>query len=257
MKIISFVNQKGGCAKTTSVLNIGIAMAKKGKKVLLIDLDPQANLTTGLGIDKRELKYTMYDLFEKEAFKNKNITVEDVIIEKNGISILPTNISMARADIKLSSVRGREFFVKNILKEVDGFDYCIIDCPPTLGILPDNALVAAHVVYIPVQAEPYAVEGIADLLDTISDINRELNPNLTIGGVFLTMVEKRASVHKIIKEQLENYFKNEIMKTFIRRNIKISEASGVGESVISYDKNSNGAKDYIELCNEILEREGV
>lgn len=256
MKVIAVVNQKGGVAKTTSTQNIGVGLAKLGKKVLLIDFDPQGNLTSGFGIDKRDLNYTIYDILKTRAFPGPEISVDKVLIEKNNISILPTNIKMSKINIELGGVPGKDNILKEILKEIYGFDYILIDCPPSLDTLTFNALTAANAVYIPVQAEYYALEGISELMDTIDMVKQRLNENLKIDGVFATMLDKRVKLHLEVIKELKKFFGDVMCETLIRRNVKVSEASSYGKSIFDYDEKSHGAQDYLNLCKEIVEREG-
>ncbi len=257
MKAISILNQKGGVAKTTSAQNISYGLSKLGKKVLLIDLDPQGNLTSGVGIDKRALKYTVYDLMKDRAFGSQKINIEDVIVEIEGVHVLPTNIKMSKINLELAGIPGKENILKEILKEIYGYDYVIIDCPPSLDNLTFNALIATQKVYIPVQTEFYALEGIVELLDTVDLINNRMNPDLEIGGVFATMVDFRIKLHNEVIGQLNDYFSDKMLKTCIRRNVKVTEASSHGINIFDYASRSNGAKDYKELCKEILKREDI
>lgn len=255
MKVISILNQKGGVAKTTSAQNISFGLKKLGKKVLLVDFDPQGNLTSGVGINKRELDHTIYDLMKDRAFGFQNVNLENVIIEKEGVDILPTNIKMSKVNLELGGVPGKENLLKEILKEVYDYDYVIIDCPPSLDNLTFNALIASHKVYIPVQTEFYALEGIVELMDTIDMITQRMNEELEIGGVFATMVDNRIKLHTEVIDQLRGFFGERMFETAIRRNVKVTEASSYGVSIFDYASRSNGAKDYLGLCKEILKRE--
>jgi len=256
MKKIAIINQKGGVAKTTSAINIAIGLGKKGKKVLLMDLDAQANTTTGLGIDKLELEYTVYDLLKREDYPQyKDLKIEDVIIKKFNIDILPTNIKMSRIESELGGFPGKENYVKDLLKEEDGYDYVIFDCPPSLSMITHNALVAADEVYVPVKTDYYSIEGIADLLNEIEMIKRKLNFKLKIGGVFMTMVNKKTLLYSETKEKLEKYFSKELFQTSIRVNEEINKAVGKGKSVLDYNPKCNGSIDYMNLIDEIILRE--
>ncbi len=254
MKIVSLTTQKGGVSKTNSTINIGAGLIKKGKKVLLVDFDPQANLTTGLGINKLDLKYTIYDLLRNDAFGIHDVGLDEVMIEKNGLYILPANIRLSKADMELGGQPAREQLLRNILMELYEFDYVLIDCPPSLSLLTYNALTAAHEVLIPVQAEPFALEGMNDLLDTIDLIKTKLNMNLLISGVFVTMVDKRTNLHDAIINELRKWFDDEIYTTMISRNIKIPESNQLGISIFNHAPKSQGAKDYMAFVNEFLER---
>lgn len=255
MKVISILNQKGGVAKTTSAQNISFGLKKLGKKVLLIDFDPQGNLTSGVGIDKRNLEHTIYDLMKDRAFGQQKVTVSDVIMDREGVDVLPTNIKMSKVNLELGGVPGRENLLKEILKEVYDYDYVIIDCPPSLDNLTFNALIASQKVYIPVQTEFYALEGIVELMDTIDMITQRMNEELEIGGVFATMVDNRVKLHTEVVQQLRGFFGEKMFETTIRRNVKVTEASSYGKSIFDYASRSNGSRDYLGLCREILGRE--
>lgn len=253
MKVISIVNQKGGVAKTTSTQHIGIALGRLGKKVLLIDFDPQGNLTSGLGINKSELKHTVYDLLKQEM-EGTELHVNDVIVNKFDVDILPANIVMSKAEKELGIYPGKEQFLKDIIQNVD-YDYVMIDCPPSLNILTDNALVASTDVYIPVAAEYYAIEGISFLIDEIEVIKRRLNPQLDMSGVFITKVDTRSNLEKDTRELLIKYFEKELFNTGIRYYVDVIKASADGVPVFDYNKKSNAGKDYMELAKEIVARE--
>ncbi len=255
MKIISIVNQKGGVAKTTSTQNLGVALKKLGKSVLLIDFDPQGNLSSGFGVNKREVEKTIYDLLKAKAFVADKVDISDVKVEKEGLDILPTNIKMAKSTIELSGVPGKDNLLKEILKEVYGYDYVLIDCPPSLDTLTFNALTASHKVYIPVQTEFYALEGIVELMDTVEMIQQRLNDELEIGGVFATMVDSRVNLHVEVVDQLRDFFEANMLESFIRRNVKVAEASSYGKSIFDYAPKSNGSRDYLNLAKEIVGRE--
>jgi len=196
MKIISILNQKGGVAKTTSTQNIAAGLNLLGKKVLAIDFDPQGNLTSGFGLDKRNLDYTIYDLLKTKAFGANKLNFSDVVVKTDFADILPTNIKMSKINLELGGVPGKESLLKEILKDVYGYDYVLIDCPPSLDTLTFNALMASNEVYIPVQTEFYALEGLAQLLNTIQLIKESLNENLKIEGVLLTMYDSRTNLEK-------------------------------------------------------------
>lgn len=255
MKIISIVNQKGGVAKTTSTQNIAYGLSQLNKKVLVIDFDPQGNLTSGFGIDKRNLEKTIYDLLKSKAFPSEKAKIEDVLIKKDKLDIIPTNIKMSKINIELGGIPGRDNLLKELLKELLFYDYILIDCPPSLDTLTFNALTASDEIFIPVQTEYYALEGIVELMDTIEVIKQRLNEKLRIGGVIATMVDTRIKLHNEIIEQLNNFFEKKMFTSYIRRNIKISEASSYGKTIFEYDNKSNGAIDYENLCKEIIERE--
>lgn len=252
-KIVSIVNQKGGVAKTTSTQHIGIALGKQGKKVLLIDFDPQGNLTSGLGINKSELQHTVYDLLKQEM-EGTELHIKNVIVNKFGVDILPANIVMSKAEKELGIYPGKENFLRDIIQDLE-YDYILIDCPPSLNILTDNALVASTDVYIPVAAEFYAVEGISFLLDEIEVIKRRLNPKLKMSGVFITKVDTRSNLEKDTRTLLENYFEKELFKTSIRYYVDIIKASSEGIPIFDFNDKNKAGLDYLELAKEIISRE--
>ncbi len=255
MRIISILNQKGGVAKTTSTQNIAAGLTKLGKKVLAIDFDPQGNLTSGFGLDKRNLDCTVYDLLKAKSFGSGKLTFDNVVKSTSIADILPTNIKMSKVNLELGGVPGKESLLKEILKDIYGYDYVLIDCPPSLDTLTFNALMASHKVYIPVQTEFYALEGIVELIDTIDIVTQRMNDELKIGGVFPTMVDLRSKLHIEVIGQLKEFFSEEMFETSIRRNVKVAEASSHGQSIFEYAPRSNGAKDYFSLCKEIIKRE--
>lgn len=256
MNVIAILNQKGGIGKTTSVRNIGEIFKSLGKKVLLIDMDQQGNLTTSFGIDKTNLEYTIHNLLLSIANKDYSLDVKDVLIDVEGIHLIPSNIKLARADFNFGNVRGREYMLNEILKEVEfNYDYCLIDCPPNLGIITDNALVASNSIYVPMKAEKFALEGITDLLDTVDDIKSYYNPKLEIAGVFLNQLKKRTNLHEFLTDEIKEYFGDKLLKSTIRDSIKIAEASAMNLAVTAYAPDSSGAEDFTSLVNEILERE--
>lgn len=253
-KIIAVTNQKGGVGKTTTSVNLSAALAYSGKKVLLVDIDPQANATQGIGVDRSELVYTVYHVMVE------NVPIQDIIINTNvtGLDIVPASIDLAGTDIELSQVKsGREQKLKKALEEVEGkYDYIIIDCPPALGLLNTNALTAAHSVLIPVQCEYYALEGLTQLLNTILLTQKHFNKKLTIEGVLLTMLDSRTNLGTEVSQEVRKYFKEKVYDVVIPRNIKLSEAPSEGLSIFDYDKTSEGAKAYAKLVKEVLKRNG-
>ena len=258
-KVISLVNQKGGVGKTTTSINLSASLAVLGKKVLLIDLDPQGNTTTGLGLDKGDVKKSIYDLLIGEA------TIKEVIKKTKfkNLYIIPATISLAGVDIELMehSRLDPEFSkskqLKNNLDTVkDIFDYIIIDCPPSLGILTTNALTAANSVIIPVQCEFFALEGIMQLLNSIMLAQKTLNPGLDIEGVLLTMLDNRTNLGLEVVQDIKSYFKERVYDTIIPRLVRLSEAPSHGKPIIAYDPKSRGAEAYINLAKEVISRNG-
>ncbi len=258
-KVIALVNQKGGVGKTTSSINLSASLGVLGKRVLLIDLDPQGNSTTGLGIDKADIKQSIYDLLIDKA------ELKDVIKKTKfkNLYIIPATISLAGADIELmeQSRIDPEFSKNTQLKKHleiarDTFDYIIIDCPPSLGILTTNALTASDSVIIPVQCEFFALEGIMQLLNSIMLAQKTLNPTLDIEGVLLTMLDNRTNLGLEVVQDIKSYFKERVYDTIIPRLVRLSEAPSHGKPIIAYDPKSRGAEAYINLAKEVINRNG-
>lgn len=249
MKILAFSNQKGGVGKTTTVQNLGKGLSNLGKRVLLVDLDAQGNLTDSYGIDNQSLNKTVYHVLKgSESIKN-------VIMKSQGVDILPSNLELSGADLEFSSIPGREFLLKDALEELSEYDYILIDCPPNLSIMTLNALSAAHKVYIPLQTEYYSIKGMAQLLDSIKLIKKRINHKLELGGVICTMYDKRKNLNKEVKDIIDEYFEGKVLNTQIRENIALAEAPSKSISIFDYKPNSNGAEDYLNLAKEIIERE--
>lgn len=249
--ILSFTNQKGGVGKTTSALNIGVFLATSGKKVLLVDLDPQANLSSGLGMKISDKNKTVYELLTE-----KNKPSESFYSTKiENLYIIPSSIELAGSEVELVGAMSRETILKKALSKLtDSFDFIIIDSPPSLGLLAINALTAADKVIIPVQCEYYALEGLGQLLNTIKLVRKNLNPTLTIGGVVLTMYDSRTKLSKEVVEEVQKFFGDKVLKTIVPRNVKLSEAPSHGEPIRDYDPTSAGAKAYEKLTNELLKK---
>lgn len=248
-KIISLVNQKGGTGKTTSTINIACGLKNRGYKVLLIDLDAQGNATTCLGVEAENLKTTY------ELLTNDNVKAKDVIIKKK-IDVIPSDIRLAGAEAELMGKPYSGMILKEKLEEVkDSYDFVFIDCSPSLGILTLNALSCSNEVYIPVQAEILPLKGLTQLIDTIKVIQRRANPGLKINGVIVTMYDNRKTLNKDILAKLNGYFNDKVFKTYIRNNIALAEAPGSGLDIYDYAPGSNGATDYNNLIDEIIERE--
>lgn len=249
--VISIVNQKGGVGKTTTAVNLSAFLAKKRKKVLMIDLDPQGNATSGFGFDKMELKNTVYDLLVND----EEITNVILPTQVKNVDMCPTNINLAGAEVELVSAISRETILKNAIDTVrDQYDYVIIDCAPSLGLLTINALAACDGVIVPIQGEYYALEGLTQLIDTINMIRKKLNPKIGITGVVITMHDSRTQLTKQVVEEVQKYFGDKVFKTFIPRNVRLAEAPSHGQTIDEYDAKSKGAVAYQALANEVVTR---
>lgn len=253
-KIIAVVNQKGGVGKTTTCVNLATSLVAVGKKVLIIDLDPQGNASTGLGIASKDRDVTIYDaLIGGSSAAN---TVFSTIVP--GLDIIAATMDLSGAEIELVGIENREFCLKNALAEVqDSYDYIMIDCPPSLGLLTLNALTAANSVLIPLQTEFYAMEGLSHLMKTIELVKQRLNPELIIQGIVLTMLDKRNQISRQIEWDVRDYFGSLVYKTVIPRNVRVSEAPSHGKPAIIYDMKCAGSRAYIRLAGELIRREGV
>jgi chromosome partitioning protein len=248
-KVITICNQKGGTGKTTSAVNISTYLALAQKKVLLVDLDPQANATSGLGVNKHNIKKSTYHILLEE------LDVKEILLPTmvEGLFIAPANLDLTGAEIELVGALGREYRLKKSLANAKAdFDFIIIDSPPSLGLLTVNALCASDAILVPVQSEYYALEGLTQLLNTISLVRNNLNPALEIQGVFLTMADLRTNLSREVVNEVKNHFKDKVYHTVIPRNIRLGEAPSFGKPIALYDKDSLGAKKYEELCQEIL-----
>ena len=249
-KVIAIANQKGGVGKTTTAVNLAACLAKAGKKILLVDIDPQGNSTSGLGVDKRRREKTVYDCLINED-KMENISIET---EYENLCLCPSNLDLSGAEIELISVMGRENRLKESLVSARNiFDYILIDAPPSLGLITINTLTAADSVIIPVQCEFYALEGVSQLIETIKRIKKALNPNLYIQGIVMTMYDARTNLAMQVVDEVKRFFPGKVYKTIIPRNVRISEAPGFGKPVIYYDESSKGAEAYTELAMELVE----
>lgn len=250
--VIAVLNQKGGVGKTTTVINTASYLAKSGKRVIVVDADPQGNATSGLGIDKQSIVLTVYDGLLKRSGVNDILTMT----HQDGLFVLPANSNLAGAEIELSTVHGREYAMRDLLQGLLA-DYVLIDCPPSLGLLTVNALCAADVVLIPVQTEYYALEGISQLLQIVKRIQDSANPKLSILGVIMTMFDSRTSLSKQVQEELTTHFGDLVFATAIPRNVRLAEAPSHGKPISDYDKWSKGARAYKNLAKEIAKRTGV
>ena len=249
--VISIVNQKGGVGKTTTAVNLSAFLAKKRKKVLVIDLDPQGNATSGYGFEKSSLENTVYDLLVNEEEIVNVIAPTSV---KN-VDMCPTNINLAGAEVELVSAISRETILKRAIEPVlNQYDYIIVDCPPSLGLLTINALTACEGVIVPIQGEYYALEGLSQLVDTINMIKKKLNPQVGILGVVITMHDRRTQLTRRVVEEVQKYFGDKVFKTFIPRNVRLAEAPSHGLTIDEYDAKSKGSLAYQALANEVIKR---
>ena len=249
-KIFAIANQKGGVGKTTTAVNLSASLGDLGKKVLLVDCDPQGNATSGMGINKSELKNTSYDVLIND------VEVQGAMVQTPyNVSVLPANMELAGAEIELVNLEQRESKLRTALDKVrDDFDYILIDCPPSLGLLTVNALTAADAVIIPIQCEFYALEGVTQLLNTIEIVRSQLNPLLSIDGFIMTMFDSRTRLSKQVVEEVFDNFGGLLYDTLIQRSVKLSEAPSYGQPIVAYDRFSKSAEMYLNLAREVIER---
>ena len=248
-RIICITNQKGGVGKTTTAINLSAALAVSDKKTLLVDCDPQANATTGMGIDKNSISKTLYHGIIGETDINSLIINSEI----DSLKIIPSRIELIGFEVEMMSNPERETLLKKLLGQLtDSFDYIVIDCPPSLSLLTLNALTAADSILIPLQCEFYALEGLGQLMQTVKLIKRGLNPNLKIAGILLTMFDKRTNLSHQVVEDAKKYFKNLVLKSIIPRNVRLGEAPSFGKPILLYDATSSGAKSYFDLAKEIM-----
>lgn len=248
-KIIAVANQKGGVGKTTTAVNLAASLGDKGQEVLLVDTDPQGNTTSGVGIDRRENKSTVYDILINGAKAAESV----VKTSFHNLSLLPSHIDLAAAELELANLESREAMLKNALGGIRGdYDYILIDCPPSLGLITTNALNAADTILIPIQCEYYALEGLSQLINTVRRVKRQYNERLDIEGVLLTMYDGRLNLTQQVVDEVKKYFPRKVFKTVVPRTVRLSEAPGFGQPVLYYDRASRGAEAYDQLAGEIL-----
>lgn len=249
-RTIAVANQKGGVGKTTTTINLSAALAEQGKKVLLVDLDPQGNATSGVGVDKRDLENTVYELFVGRT------TLDECLLETDflNLSVLPANINLSGAEIDLIDMENREYHLKDILQQIkDDYDFILIDCPPSLNMLTVNAMTAADTVLVPIQCEYYALEGLSQLIHTINLVKKRLNPHLQLEGVVFTMYDARTKLSMQVVENVKQTLKENIYNTIIPRSIKLAEAPSYGMPITAYAPNSPGADAYRLLAMEVID----
>ena len=247
-KIIAIANQKGGVGKTTTAINLATAMAAIDNKILLLDADPQGNASTGLGIKEDQRTPSLYELISKQSFEDE--AIKKTIIPN--LDIITSTQDLAASEIELADIVNRESVIKNILLKVKGYDFIFIDCPPALGLLTINSLVAANSVIVPLQCEFFALEGLSSLIKTIEAVKSNLNSNIVIEGVVLTMYDKRNSLSVLVEEDVRSHFKERVYKTVIPRNVRVSEAPSHGKPVLLYDTACVGSQAYIGLAKEVI-----
>ena len=250
-KVIAIANQKGGVGKTTTAVNLSACLGKKGKKTLLIDIDPQGNTTSGLGVDPRGVSQSVYDCIINDT------PMSEVIIktEFENLWICPANINLAGAELELVPKPNREYVLKEAISEIkDDFDFIFIDCPPSLGLITLNSFAATDSVLVPIQCEYYALEGLSQLTNTIKMVKKALNPEIVLEGILLTMFDARTNLSIQVVDEVKKFFHDKVFATIIPRNVRLSEAPSFGQPIIEYDRNSRGAECYTDLAEEVIKR---
>ena len=251
-KTVSILNQKGGVGKTTTAVNLSAAIGASGKKLLLVDIDPQGNSTSGYGINKREIKNSSYEVLTGEIKASEAI----IRTEFEGVDVIPANMNLAGAELEIIDMKNRESILKNSLAEVwDEYDYIFLDCPPSLGLITLNALTASDTFLVPIQCEYYALEGLSQLMATARKIKRMYNPYLDIEGVLLTMYDGRLNLTQQVVGEVKRFFPKKVYSTTIPRNVRLSEAPSFGQPIMYFDKNSKGSIAYAALCDEFLSQQ--
>jgi len=249
-KLIAFVNQKGGTGKTTSTVNVGAGLSRLGRKTLAIDLDPQANLTYHLGINSGGLKATIAEVLEGRA------GIEEAIVERDSLDVIPSTLALADTEARIFNVTGREFLLREALAGLKrGYAYVLIDCPPSLGVLTLNALVAVREIYIPIEAQALPLQGLRAIRDVVELVRERLNPSLELTGIIATKYSGRLTLNREVLGTLKEHFGDLLFKTVIRATVKLAEAPSYGQDIFHYAPKSHGAEDYLILCKEILQRE--
>lgn len=248
MKIIAITNQKGGTGKTTSTINIGAGLTRLGKRVLLIDLDPQANLSFSLGLNDRANMPNIYMVLKGE------LALTSAVIEINNMGLIPASPQLVNLETEMAGDQNKAILLKKVLDDRLGFDYILLDCPPSYGLITLNALTAAQEIFVPVQAEFLALQGMSKLLETVQNVQREHNPTLEFSGIIATRYDQRRVLNREVIDSLLEHFRDKLFTTFIHENIALAEAPSFGQDIFSYRPDSNGARDYLALCQEIMER---